>query len=261
MDILRDTLLALRFFTRLPLPETDSTIDGTGGDGTGGDAQARDLAGAARAFPLAGLVIGALIALVWTVAASLLPPLPAAGLAIGAGLLITGALHEDGFSDCADGLGGGGNRERALEIMRDSRIGAFGAAALIVSIGLRWTALAQLDLVMGAAALLIAHAVSRAAIVPAMALSRYARAQGLASTVATGTSRETLVLTLAIAALIALLFGGWAGLVAAAIATGCALAFLKRLEARLGGYTGDGLGAMQQIAEIAVLLVLAGFWG
>lgn len=246
-ESLRDLGGALRFFTRLPWP--------------GGDDGSRSLASAAMAFPLAGLVIGAIVALVWSVAAYLLPALPAAGIAIAAGLLVTGALHEDGLSDCADGLGGSTSRERCLEIMRDSRIGAFGAAALMVTIGLRWSALSTLDISGGAAALLITHAASRAAILPALTWSTYARSEGLGSSVSQGVAAPTTSIALAIGCLLAVLFGWFAGLVAVIAGYLAAYLFLKYLERRIGGYTGDGLGAMQQFAEITTLLVLAGYWG
>lgn len=245
-ETLQDWLTALRFFTHLPLPQ--------------GGAGERSLAKAALGFPLAGILIGALIALVWAASATLLPALPAAGLAIATGLIITGALHEDGLSDCADGLGGGNTRERTLEIMRDSRIGAFGAAALIVTIGLRWVALGELSLFNGIWALLIAHTVSRTAILPALAFSSYARKEGLGSTVSDGISSTQLAMTLAVALLFAILLGGVAGLFAAILAVAAAFAVLKYLEARLGGYTGDGLGAMQQIAEIIIMLALCAQW-
>ncbi|WP_075997167.1 adenosylcobinamide-GDP ribazoletransferase [Salaquimonas pukyongi] len=245
-DTLQDLLAALRFFTRLPLPE-DS------GEG-------KPLATAATGFPFAGFVVGALAALVWAISATILPALPAAGLAIAAGLLVTGALHEDGLSDCADGLGGGTTRQRALEIMRDSRIGAFGAAALIMTIGLRWASLAELTMIGGVLALLTAHTVSRAAILPALVYSSYARKEGLASTVAGGIHSSQLFITIVISLLLALLFGGLVGLAAASVAFALAFAFLKYLEARLGGYTGDGLGAMQQIAEISVMLFFCAAW-
>ena len=245
-ETLRDLLAALRFFTRLPLP-----------GGAGGE---RPLSASAIGFPLAGLVVGALTSLVWAAAAALLPALPAAGLAIAAGLVLTGALHEDGLSDCADGLGGGHTRERALEIMRDSRIGAFGAAALIVTIALRWTALGELSLYDGIWALLIAHSVSRASILPALAFSSYARREGLGSTVSEGISGSQLAIALAISLLLAILFGGIAGVIAAVLGFATALLALKYLEARLGGYTGDGLGAMQQVAEIAIMLALCAQW-
>lgn len=239
-------LFALTFFTRLPL----------GRDRSFGS----NLAEAAMAFPLAGLAIGLMTGMAWWIAASLLPPLTAAGIAIGFAMLLTGALHEDGLSDCADGLGGGSTRERILEIMRDSRIGSYGAAALTISIGLRWAALSGLGAWSGLLALAIAHAVSRGAIVLALAWSAYARTKGLGSIVSSGVSARELNIVVALSAAIALLFGGISGLIAAA--AGCAIAWLvlKRLEARIGGYTGDGLGAMQQGAEITILVMLAGFW-
>ena len=143
-------LFTLRFFTRLPIPEAK------GSDG--------NLAGAALAFPFAGLSVGLLCALVWWLATALVPPLPAAGVTLLFGILITGALHEDGFSDCADGLGGGFTRERALEIMRDSRIGAYGACALVFTVGLRWSGLASFSPIAGVLALLLALGRARAVV-------------------------------------------------------------------------------------------------
>ena len=117
-------LVAQQFLTRLPTP---GWVDYEPGG----------LARSARYFPLVGLVVGALSALIWLIFAPILPASLAAGLAIAVMILATGALHEDGFADCCDGLGGGANQERALEIMRDSRIGAYGAIGLVMVIGLR----------------------------------------------------------------------------------------------------------------------------
>jgi adenosylcobinamide-GDP ribazoletransferase len=175
-------------------------------------------------------------------------------------MLLTGALHEDGLTDCADAFGATRNRERALEILRDSRIGVFGAAALVFSILLRWAAIASLSLGAGVAALLIAHAVSRAAIALGPGLTQYARSEGTGALVAGGIDRLHLLLTLAVAVAIAILFGGWAGLFAALVGTLAAALMLAYAQARIGGYTGDVLGAMQQVAEIAILCVLAGQW-
>ncbi len=144
--------------------------------------------------------------------------------------------------------------------MRNSRIGVFGAAALIVSILLRWAALASLSAGAGALALIVAHAVARAAIAFGPGLTVYARKEGTGQLVAGGIRRNTLLLTLAIAALIAFAFGGSAGLIAAALGVGAAALMLAYAQARIGGYTGDVLGAMEQAGEIAILCVLAGFW-
>ena len=116
--------LALMLLTRLPAGRIDP---------------APTIAAAAWAFPLAGAVVGVLQALVLIAAIGLgLPMAMAAGLALAAGVLATGGLHEDGLADCADGFGGGRSPARKLEIMRDSRIGSYGALALILGLGLRW---------------------------------------------------------------------------------------------------------------------------
>lgn len=238
---------ALRFFSRLPVPESA--------------AEPQDLAEAAIAFPLAGLAIGFATGVVWWLANAFLPPAAAAGLALAAGMLLTGALHEDGLADCADALLGGATRERALEIMRDSRIGTYGAAALVFSIGLRWVALAGLSVAAGFAALLIAHMAARGAIILALGHADYARRKGAGTLVAAGADKQTVNLTVAVSLLIALLFGGWGGLLAGIVGFAAAFAILSWLKRRIGGYTGDGLGAMEQAAEIGILLTLAGVAG
>jgi len=244
-------LLLVQFFTRLPLPaQLRERVD-----------QEETLSNAAHLFPVAGLVVSIAPAFVWYVCYPLLPPTVAAGLAILTGLILTGALHEDGLSDCADGLGGGSTKKRALEIMKDSRIGAFGACALIMSVFLRWMALASLDVISGIVAIIIMHAVARAAMTTAIRYSTYVRPKGLGKSVSDGISDYQLGIALGIGAFFALTLGGLAGLTAAAIGTGAAIIVLLYLENRLNGYTGDGLGAMEQSAEIAVMVTLAGFWG
>ncbi|WP_112321603.1 adenosylcobinamide-GDP ribazoletransferase [Oceanibium sediminis] len=239
--------LALVFLTRLPLRGPDPWPE----DG---------LARAARYFPLVGALVGLIAGLVWLGALGLgLPPLPAAALALCAQLLLTGALHEDGLADCADGLGGGATRERALEIMRDSRIGTYGALALGMSLILRIAALASLGGAPGLAALILAHTVARTAIVSALVSMDYARETGLASG-ARGTSGAEAGIALILALLAALVLGGAWGLAALLAGLGAMLIARQRLNARLGGYTGDGLGLIAQLAEITVLLVLCAAW-
>ena len=241
--------LTLAFFSRIPLPASL-------GNRISHDAKIGE---AAAFFPVAGLIISLPIALVWFVSSSYLPATIAAGLAIGLSLLITGGLHEDGFADCADGLGATPNRERALEIMRDSRIGTYGSLALILSIGLRWAALANLDPVSGVLAIIICNVGARSAMTIAMQLSEYARPEGLGKQADT-IRQSDFSLAIVIAFLIAILFGWFWGVIALSLAYMASWFFLKRLEKRLGGYTGDGLGAMEQIAEITILITLAGAW-
>lgn len=249
MSRLRDefTLLvaAATFLTRLPMPQLAVLPD-------------NHLARAARYFPVVGALVGLLAGVVWAIAASHVPATVAAGLAIGVGVLLTGALHEDGLSDCCDGLGGGATRERALEIMRDSRVGAYGVIGLVLSLGLRWAALASLDIGTGFAALIAAHAIGRGMIVVAIRLSGYARSDGAGRAVADGVEAWEAAVTVAIVFVIAVIFAGWSGfsaMIIAAIAGGVMLAQLMR---RLGGYTGDGLGAVEQVAEVAAMVALAG---
>lgn len=241
--------LTLAFFSRIPLPNSL-------GNRIRHDAKLSD---AAAFFPFAGLIIALPIALVWYLSALFLPQTIAAGLAIGLGLLITGGLHEDGFADCADGLGATPDKTRALEIMRDSRIGTYGGLALILSIGLRWAALAALSPIAGALAIIICHTGARSMMTIAMRFSTYAREDGLGKQ-ATDLPHSNFLSAMAIALIIAIILGWHWGIIALLFSALTAWVFLKRLEHRLGGYTGDGLGAMEQIAEITILITLAGAW-
>ncbi|MEM8786963.1 MAG: adenosylcobinamide-GDP ribazoletransferase [Pseudomonadota bacterium] len=235
---------ALRFMTRLPVPGARA-----------------DLAAAAAFFPLAGAMIGALAALVWLAGFVIgLPPWPAAVLVLAVQLWLTGALHEDGLADCADGLGGGARPERALEIMRDSRIGAYGAAALGLSILARAAALAALGPWTGAAALIVAHVLARAGIVASLMLLPYARADGLAAEAQRAGGAATGLLAFLPALALTLWLGGVAGAVALVVAGAVWVWISRRLMRRLGGYTGDGLGATEQMIEIAALMTFAALW-
>lgn len=198
------------------------------------------------AWPLVGVGVGAAGALVLALP---VPDLAAAVLAVGAGLLLTGAMHEDGLADVADGFGGGRTRERKLEIMRDSRLGTYGAAALCLALVLRVVLLADL----GAAEVIAAAVASRAAL-PALQLwVPPARPEGLGARAAEGATGVT-VLVAAVIGLAALLpFGVAALILLGGVQFG--LAWLARRQ--IGGLTGDVLGAAQVAGELAVLLALA----
>jgi len=238
-----DIALAFGLLTRLPVP----VADGTRG------------ARAAWAWPLAGAVLGALSALAGSAALALGLPAPVAALlALGVLVMLSGGLHEDGLADTADGLWGGWTRERRLEIMRDSRIGSYGVIALVLGLGLRAVALA-LILAAGAgaaaAALIVAAMVSRAAMAGVMAVLPHARAGGLAQ--AQGRPpRAAVMLAAVLAAGAAVILGGTDGAVGAAAAVLAALIVARLAQARIGGQTGDVLGAVQQVAEVAALLCL-----
>jgi adenosylcobinamide-GDP ribazoletransferase len=218
--------------------------------------RAERLADAAWAFPLVGAGIGGLAAFAFLLVQLLgLGDWPAAVLALLAGIVLTGALHEDGLADTADGLIGGHDRDERLAIMRDSRHGTFGVVAIVLSVLLRAAALAEPgEAVHAGLALIAAHAASRAALPVAMRALAPARADGLGA--AAGRPRMPLALwALAIGLLVTLAaLGPKRGAIAFGLA-GAAVFILGVLaHRRIGGYTGDVLGAFQQIAEIAILL-------
>ncbi|MBZ9732439.1 adenosylcobinamide-GDP ribazoletransferase [Mesorhizobium sp. CA18] len=241
-QVLDDIGLSLVFFTRLRLPSSDF----------GG----RSLADAIWAAPFAGLAVAIIGALIYAIAYSLgLASGPAAALTLAATMLVTGCLHEDGLSDIADGFWGGRTRDRKLEIMRDSRIGAYGAAALGLSLLIRWSALSELA---GPGhvflALLAAHAGSRGLFGAFMHLLPPARSDGLSANAGTVTA-ETAIIGAALGA-VALLALGLGGAIAALILLGLVfMAFRALCLSQIGGQTGDTIGALQQLGEIAVLLV------
>lgn len=215
------------------------------------------LGAAAWAYPVAGLVAALPPALVFW-AAQGLPVAMAALLALAAGALVTGGLHEDGLADVADGFGGGAGRERKLEIMKDSRIGSYGALALLLALGLRVSGLAAApDTTSGMAALIGLGMASRAGLPWIMQSQPSARPGGLGAS-AGGVTAASAAVAMALGVLAALLTGhGLAVLLAVAIA---GLVFVLLCRHQIGGYTGDTLGATQQITEIAGWITLAAFW-
>ncbi len=233
------------FLTRLPLP----------GAKPGGAA----IAQAAWAFPLAGIVIGLIGALVYAFAHGAgVPALPAAALTVAATMAATGCLHEDGLADTADGFGGGVTREQKLDIMRDSRIGVYGVCALAVTILLRAGALASLaDTARVATALLAAHGAARAAMALMMFFLVPARADGL-SFAAGRPSLETAAAAVVLGIVILLACLGLASTIVAAVVLAIVIALMAQLSRKqIGGQTGDALGALEQASEVVILLVAA----
>jgi adenosylcobinamide-GDP ribazoletransferase len=251
MHQVRLFFIALQFFTRLPIPAWVGF-------------EASWLQHASRYFPLVGVVVAALAAAVYAAAALVLPAPVAAVLSTAASIYITGAFHEDGFADTCDGLGGGMTKERALEIMKDSRVGAYGAIGIVCMLATKLSALALLPPHLAVAALAVAHPVSRLAATALIWKLDYVRGEGKAKPLAqqmTGTEFAIAALTCALPAA-CVLAAGWmtpAALAAAVLASAAAALWLGRLFVRrLGGYTGDCLGAVQQLAEaLAYVAVLA----
>jgi adenosylcobinamide-GDP ribazoletransferase len=239
---------AAQFLTRLPTPAPQDWSDEL-------------LARSARYFPLVGLLVGAVCAGTFLAARQLWPAgaLPAV-LTVGVGVLLTGGFHEDGLADCADGLGGGQTRQQRLTIMKDSRLGTYGALVLGVALALRVAALAPSpDSWLVAAALVCAHGLGRSAAVVAMWLMSYAadpNASKLKPVIREVRPYEALIALVIGLAPLALLPPSIAALAAL---MGTAAALWPALAARrlIGGYTGDVLGAVEQAFETAFLLGVA----
>nr|WP_281411513.1 adenosylcobinamide-GDP ribazoletransferase [Enterovirga sp. DB1703] len=212
----------------------------------------------AKYFPLVGLAVGCIGAAILLLAARLWPaPLPQM-LALGATILATGAFHEDGLADCADGLGGR-SRERRLEIMKDPRLGAFGALALLLCLGLQAASLAALPVAVAAAALVGAHAAGRLAAVLVMAAFPYA-GEIAASRIEhrpDGPSRGEVALALLFGLAPLLLLAPERAALGALLGAAAAFLAARTLCRGLGGYTGDVLGATVVICQTALLLGVA----
>jgi len=236
-----DIRLALGLLTRLPLP-------GAPDPGRG--------AAAAWAWPVAGLVTGLIGgAAIWLTSG--LSAGVSAAVGLGAMIMTSGAMHEDGLADTADGLWGGWERDRRLEIMKDSRIGTYGVIALMLALLARWSLMAGL-IASGAiwAPLIAAAVMSRVPMIFLMALMEPARPGGLARMVGQPPLSAALIAA-GLALALGLILGGGAAIWALALALGLTLGLARVAQAKIGGQTGDILGASQQISEIAVLAVLA----
>jgi adenosylcobinamide-GDP ribazoletransferase len=245
-DLAADLKVALSFSTRLPLAH-GSTVAGT------------DIARAVWALPIAGAGVGLFGALAYWLAAGVgLPPLPAAALSVAATMFATGCLHEDGLADVADGFGGGTTRERKLEIMRDSRIGTYGVCALALSLLLRAGALASLAQPARVTFALLAAHIGARAIVPAfMWFVPPARREGLSADAGRPATAGVIVAAVLGAVSVGVGLGPAPGLIALVLVL-IAAAVMARLSLRqIDGQTGDVLGALEQVAEILILLVAA----
>lgn len=237
---------AIQFLTRVPTP----TLNGFQPDW---------ITRSARYFPLVGQGVGALSAAVFFAAYQVWTPTLAALLAVGAGLIITGAFHEDGLADTADGLGGGQTAERRLEIMKDSRVGTYGVCALVLALALKVGALSSLSEQAGVLTLIAAHGAGRAAALVAMRLTPYAPAgeAGKWKPTPQGVRTTEVVVGLLIAVWPLVLLSPSAVLVGVAIGGAAALAAAKTAQRLIGGHTGDVLGAIEQLFEVGFILGVA----
>ena len=246
--ILHDLRVGISLCTRLPVAPKTLLDDG-------------DVARAGWTLPIAGFLVGLAGGIAYWVANRLhVQPEPACALTLLVTVLFTGAMHEDGLADTADGFGGK-TQEQRLEIMRDSRIGTFGVSALALSFLLRWSALAEIgemaDIRTLVIALIVAHTVSRAVLPAFMYLVPPARAEGLSSS-AGKPSGQSVVIALALGVLCLLFaFGPKLSMIALLMLALFSLLLARLAVSRIGGQTGDVLGALQQVAEATLLMVAA----
>ena len=237
----RYLLTAIMFFTRIPIKFID--FDET------------YLNKATQYLPLIGIFVGVVGALVFKLSDILLPLEVAVLLSILATILLTGSFHEDGLADTVDGLGGGWTKEQALAIMLDSRIGSFGAIGLVMALLIKYKALSYQTSVLLPISIIAGHALSRLCAVLVMFTQSYVKVEGKSKSLATQLNISELIVAtffgLLPMAFLPMKF--LAALVPVAIVW---LWFSAKIKARIGGYTGDCLGAMQQLTEIAFYLGL-----
>jgi adenosylcobinamide-GDP ribazoletransferase len=247
-------LVATQFLTRLPTPRLAGF-------------ESAWLSQSVRYFPLVGVLVGVISAGTWWLLGHWLPGTVSVGLMLAVSLLVTGAFHEDGFADACDGLGGGTTTDRVLAIMKDSRIGAYGAIGVFVMLGLKWTTLAAIPPAIFPLAVVGAHMLSRWCSIGLIWRLPYARLDGDAKA-------KPFADNLGVREWILSGFIGMLGVVSVALAcaprfdvfdartivAATAAALITALIAavyfrqRIGGYTGDCLGAVQQLTELAFLL-------
>jgi adenosylcobinamide-GDP ribazoletransferase len=247
-------MVATQFLTRLPTPSLAGF-------------RPQWLGRSLRYFPLVGGVVGLVNVAVWWLSIQWLPMSVAVGLMLAASLLVTGAFHEDGFADACDGFGGGATAEQTLRIMKDSRIGAFGAIGVFMLLGLKWAVVVNLPQASLPLVIVSAHVVSRWCAIGLVWRLRYARVDDDAKSQPFDGGlplSEWLLSGLfgaAVVAVVAALTGisgnrveasaEGLGLAAAAVVAAGSGAYCR---ARIGGYTGDCLGATQQLSELAFML-------
>lgn len=236
-------LAAVGFFTRIPVPMQ-------------ADFNEADLNHSIRYFPLVGVLIGTLAALVYTLVAEVLSKELAIIASMAATIYLTGAFHEDGLTDAIDGLGGGWEKEQVLTIMQDSRIGSFGAVGIFLVLLAKYEALAHTFPALIPVALIAGHALSRFAAVLVIYTQPYVKAKGKSKPLATKLSKGELLLA-AVFGLGPLLLLAPKLLVTLLPVVLVWCWFSYKLKKRLGGYTGDCLGAMQQLCELAFYLGVA----
>ena len=238
---MRPFFTALAFLTLIPSPRYD-------------DFEGNELGRAMAVFPLIGLLLGGVL---FSVDSLLAPHVPAGLLniiLIATLALLTGGIHLDGLMDTADGFGGGNNRSKVLEIMRDSRTGSFGVLAVILLLMVKWEALNSLSPSTKGTALLVMPVMARWGQVMLTYISPSARVDGFGRHVIKGLGVPSLVTAFLTAIGIAVLLAGWSGFILIIFASIFSFLWSRLFVIRIGGITGDVIGALSELLEVLILL-------
>ncbi|WP_347838192.1 adenosylcobinamide-GDP ribazoletransferase [uncultured Draconibacterium sp.] len=238
-------LTALSFYTRIPVGHINGWTE-------------QMLNKSTRYFPVVGWMVGGLAALVFLLFNLVLPASLAIGLSMAATVFFTGAFHEDGFADFCDGFGGGYTPERILEIMKDSRIGTYGSVGLLFMLGTKFLALLHIENSSIPLVLLAGHAISRIFPVLLIYSSAYARLDASSKTKPVGKADSvgSLLFAILTGAAALLFFSLVESLVVVALLLIVSSVFRRYINRKLGGYTGDILGALQQLCEVIFYLCI-----
>lgn len=246
---------ALMFFTRIPCPRWV-------------DHSAEYLEKSTKYFPLIGMLVGAIVAAVFYLSQLIFPISTSIVLSIVAGVLTTGAFHEDGLADACDGFGGGWTKEKILTIMKDSRIGAFGVIGLILSLLLKYLAsveLAQLSVLYFVSVIFLAHTLSRLNATTMIFIFNYARddatskSKPLAKSMSWGNFVVALIIGFIPLILTAIYWSFYILLVLIPLIL-LVLYLGKYFKKWIGGFTGDCLGLVQQLSELLIYLFMVAVW-
>lgn len=236
-------ILLLQFATRLPLPLKTNYSP-------------KEIAKGVKYFPLVGLILGGIIYGFYRIAVNFLPPLPLGVILLVISIYLTGGLHLDGLADTADGLGSSRSREDTLAIMKDSRIGAMGVIALVSLLLLKFSLFASLQSAISLPMLLLPPVLGRWGMVWGMAVFPSGRQEGLGKAFAEFTGKWDLLLSMVFTLLIAFLVAGAWGIYLLLLAGGYACLFHRWITKRLGGITGDTLGAACETGEVFSMLLI-----